>query len=185
MAVLISLLRAVNLGGHNKIKMDALRALYESLGLRDAQTYIQSGNVIFRADRKDAPALSRQIENAIERKFGFRSAVMLRSAPDLRNVIAGNPFASRRGLDPRKLAVIFLAGVPLADAQTRLVKIEAGPEELRIAGRELYIYFANGMARPKLSPALIEKTLGMAGTARNWNTVGKLVEIAEAMEAAE
>ncbi len=80
MAVIISMLRGVNVGGHNKMKMDALRALYESLKLRDAQTYVQSGNVIFRTDERDMARLAKRIEDGIERKFGFRPDVILRTA---------------------------------------------------------------------------------------------------------
>src|SRR5271169_5370505 len=93
MIVVISMLRGVNVGGHNKIKMDALRTLYESLGLRDPQTFIQSGNVIFRTEEHDLVRLARRIEDAIERRFGFRPNVIVRTASELRDVIARNPFA--------------------------------------------------------------------------------------------
>src|SRR6266852_7265560 len=109
MTVIISMLRGVNVGGHNKIKMEALRALYQSLKLRDAQTYIQSGNVIFRTDERDLVLLATRIQNGIERKFGIRGEVILRTASDLRKVMARNPFAARRGIDPSRLLVTFLA----------------------------------------------------------------------------
>src|SRR5204862_6249644 len=145
MPVIISMLRGVNVGGHNLIKMDALRALYESLGLQDPQTYVQSGNVIFKTKERDLARLARQIENEIERRFGFRPGVILRTSSDLRDVIKKNPFA-HRDLDPSKLLVTFLATDP--------VRIKPDPEELRIAGRELYIYFPNGIGRSKLPPLL-------------------------------
>jgi uncharacterized protein (DUF1697 family) len=176
------MLRGVNVGGHHKIQMETLRALYESLGLRDARTYIQSGNVIFRTAARDIAPLARRIENAIERSFGFRPAVVVRTSADLRNVIARNPFAKRSDIDPRKLLVTFLATNPDAEARDKVLKIKADPEELRIEGRELYIYFTNGMARPKLSAALLDRTLKTPGTGRNWNTVTKLLEIAEKLE---
>jgi uncharacterized protein (DUF1697 family) len=185
MSVGISLLRAVNLASHNRIKMEDLRALHESLGLREVQTYVQSGNVIFRTGERDLLRLSRRIENAIERKFGFRPDVIIRTTSDLRNVIAQNPFAARRGIDPSKLLVIFLATDPSPEAREKILSIKADPEELRIDRRELYIYFPNGLARPKLSAALIEKTLKIPGTGRNWNTVRKLLEMAEKLEASK
>jgi uncharacterized protein (DUF1697 family) len=185
MAVVISLLRGVNVGGHNKIQMESLRALYESLKLRDPQTYVQSGNVVFRTQERDLTMLARRIENKIEQSFGFRPAVILRTPSELRDVIARNPFAARRGIDPSRLLVTFLAGDPGAEAREQLRKINAEPEELHIAGRELYIYFPNGMARPKLSWVAIEKKLKTSGTGRNWNSVTKLLEIAEKLEAAE
>src|SRR5260370_35295442 len=98
MTVTISMLRGVNVGGHNKIKMEALRALYESLKLRDAQTYVQSGNVIFRSDEQDIARLTKRIEEGIERKFGFRPDGILRRAAEMREVVEGNPFASGRGV---------------------------------------------------------------------------------------
>ena len=181
------MLRGVNVGGHNKIKMDALRALYESLGLLDPQTYIQSGNVVFRTEERDLVRLTKRIEDGIERSFGFRPGVIVRTASELRDVIARNPFATRPAgaIDPSRLLVTFLSGEPGAEAKEKVLKIKADPEELRIEGREIYIYYPNGMARPKLSWALIEKTLRTPGTGRNWNTVTKVLEIAERLEAVQ
>ena len=117
MAVVISMLRGVNLGSHNRIKMDALRARYESLKLRDPQTYIQSGNVIFRTEERNLAQLAKRIENGIEQKFGFRPQVILRTTSERRDVIARNPFAKRRGIDPSKLLVTFLASHPSPEAR--------------------------------------------------------------------
>jgi len=164
MSVLISLLRGVNVGGHNKIKMDALRALYASLKLRDPQTYVQSGNVIFRTGECDLVQLAGRIETAIDRGFGFRPNVIVRTASELRAVIARNPFATRAGIDPSKFLITFLARDPGQEARDRFLRIKADTEEMRIEGRELYIYFPNGLGRSKLSPALIEKVLGTPGT---------------------
>src|SRR5580700_6292814 len=177
MAVIISLLRGINVVGHNKIKMEALRALFVSLKLRDAQTYIQSGNVVFRTQEPDLAKLARKIENGIEKNFGFRPAVILRTSSELRDVIARNPFANRRDIHPSKLLVTFLAGDPGAEARENILKLKTDPEELRIDGRELYIYFPNGMARPKFSWPTIEKMLKTPGTGRNWNSVIKLLEM--------
>jgi uncharacterized protein (DUF1697 family) len=182
MAVIISLLRGINIGGHHKIKMDALRDLYKSLGLQDAQTYLQSGNVVFRMKRRDHAKLAKRIEDAIEQSFGFRINVVLRTSSELSEVISRSPFAKRRGLDPKKLAVIFLKEAPSAECLRAALKIETAPEELRIDGREAYLYFPNGMARPKMSWPIIERTLRTSGTGRNWNTVTKLFELAQTME---
>lgn len=177
------MLRGINVGGHHKISMDHLRALYEKLGLRDVQTYINSGNVIFRTTGRDLARLGKRIEDAIEQSHGFHCDVMLRSIAELRAAIAANPFAARPGLEPGKLALSFLAALPSADAIGKTLAIKADPEELRIHGRELYIYFPNGMGRPNLSMALVERTLQTAGTSRNWNTARKLLELAEKLEA--
>jgi len=184
MPTVISLLRGVNVGGHNKIKMEELRELYESLGLRDAQTYVQSGNVVFRTDARDFTRLSKRIADAIEDRFAFRPGVILRTAADLRGVIAANPFVSRRDLDPSRLLVQFLDSEPPADLRERLLRIESEPEELRMAGRELYIYYPNGMARPKVAWASVERILRTSCAGRNWNTVRKLLEMAESLDGA-
>ena len=182
MPVIISMLRGVNVVGRNRIKMDALRALYESLGLRDPKTYIQSGNVVFRTRRCDLVALARRIEDAIEREFSFRPALILRTIPELREVVARNPFAARRDIEPSRLLVTFLAGVPAAEACAKVLSLKTEPEELRLSGREMYIYFPNGQGRSKISWVAIEKMLKTSGTGRNWNSVTRLLEMAEAME---
>jgi uncharacterized protein (DUF1697 family) len=184
MSVIISMLRGVNVGGHNKIRMDQLRAVYESLGFRDSQTFIQSGNVVCRVDKRDLATAGARIEKGIERSFGFRPSVIVRTAPELREVIVRNPFARRSGIDASRLLVAFLASSPAADALDKVLKIKCAPQELRVSGRELFIYFPNGMARPTLSMATVERTLQISSTGRNWNTVRKLLELAEGLETA-
>ena len=183
MPVVISLLRGVNVGGHHMIKMDALRALYESLGLRDPQTYVQSGNVVFKTQERDLVRLGRRIEDGIERTFGFRPHVIVRTPSELRSVIARNPFAKRRGIEPNRLLVTFLAGLPTREARDKALNLKADLEELRLDDREFYMYFPSGLARPKLTWLSVEKVLQTPGTGRNWNTVTKLLEIAEKLEA--
>jgi uncharacterized protein (DUF1697 family) len=182
MAVIISMLRGVNLGPHNRLKMEELRALYDSLKLRDAQSYVQSGNVIFRSEEKNLEELARRIEGAIEKKFGFRPAVILRTTAELREAIAKNPFAKRRKIEASKLLVTFLDRDPGQEAREQALKIDTAPEELRMQGREVYIYFPNGMARPKMKWAAIERVLKTQWTGRNWNSVQKMLEMAERLE---
>jgi uncharacterized protein (DUF1697 family) len=184
MPVFVSMLRAVNVGGHNKIKMEALRALYESLGLRGAQTYIQSGNVVFSAKERDTDRLEERIADGIMRTFGFRPGVVVRTISDLRKATAKNPFPAQAATEPGKLLVTFLASDPDAEACNKAFRINVGPEELRIDGRVLYIFFPDGQGRSKLTLPLVEKTLKTTGTGRNWNTVVKLLDMAESLEAA-
>ena len=183
MAVIISMLRGVNVGGHNKMKMDALRALYESMKLRDARTYVQSGNVIFRTDERDMARLAKRIEDGIERKFGFQSDVILRTAAEMREVITRNPFAKRRGIEPGKLLVSFLGSDPGEEGREKVRQMKCDPEEMRVEGREIYIYFPNGAGRSKLQWAGLGKMLKTTGTGRNWNSVTKMLEMAEKLEA--
>lgn len=182
MPVLISMLRGVNVGGHNKVEMGALRALYESLKFEDPRTYVQSGNVIFRSKENISPALAKKIQNAIEREFSCRPEVILRTADELRKAIAASPFPAGRGLEPGKILVTFLNAEPGPEGHATLSKLKNHPEEIHLKGRELYIYFPNGAGRSKLPWSSVAEALKTQGTARNWNSVTKMLEIAEEME---
>jgi uncharacterized protein (DUF1697 family) len=157
MAVVIAMLRGVNVGGYQKLNMEALKTLCGGLGLRDVQTYIQSGNVVFREDS-------------------------VRTTSELRKVIAGNPFVKRPEVEPNRLLVLFMASTPGRQARERVLAVPCEPEEMHIKGRELYIYYPNGMARPRIPVARIEKLLQTSSTGRNWNTVNKLLAMAEMLE---
>src|SRR4051812_24140254 len=140
MTVVISLLRGVNVGGHNKVRMEALQALYQSLDLGNPTTHIQSGNVLFTTKEKNLPGLSKRIADAIEKSFGVRTEVILRTTAELKAIIAANPFAGRADVPPNKLVVTFLAKDPGTEAPDNLRKLPPYPEELHLVGRELYIY---------------------------------------------
>jgi uncharacterized protein (DUF1697 family) len=183
MPVLISMLRGVNVGGHNKLKMEALRALCESLKFEDARTYVQSGNIVFRTKEKNHSALATKIQNAIEHEFGFRPDVILRTVDELREAIATSPFAGR-DLEPGKLLVTFLASAPGPEVRAKLLGLKGYPEEIHLQGREMYIYFPNGAGKSKLPWSSLERLLKTTGTARNWNSVTKMLAMAEEMEAA-
>jgi len=183
MTVVICMLRGINLGSHNRLKMDDLKKLCASLKLRNPQTYVQSGNVIFKTDERDLDKLRQKLEVAIHKKFGFQTDAILRSTKDLREVIAQNPFAKRKDIHPGKLLVTFFTNDPGEAARKQVRAIKCDPEVLFIEGREAYIYFPNGAGRSKLNWSLIPKTLKVQGTARNWNSVTKLLEMAEKLEA--
>lgn len=179
------MLRGVNVGGRNPIKMDALRSLFASLKLEDPRTYVQSGNVVFRTKEKEKEKqLVEKIAGGIGRTFGFRPEVILRTMAELRKTIAASPFAGRPEIEPGKLLVTFLAGEPGEKGQEALAALKSYPEELHLKGRELYIYFPNGAGKSKLPWASVENWLKTPGTARNWNSVTKLLEMAEEMERA-
>ena len=184
MPVIISMLRGINVGGHNIIKMDALRELYASLKFEDPQTYVQSGNVIFRSSQANLDKIAKRIQEAIEKKFKCRPEIILRTADDLRTVIKKNPFAKRPNIEPAKLLVSFLASDPGDQARETLRQQKFSPEEMHIATRELYIYFPNGMGKSKLPWSSLDKILHTPATGRNWNSVNKMLEMAEAMERA-
>jgi len=182
MPVYISMLRGVNVGGHNKIKMDTLRDLCVYLECENPRTYVQSGNVIFRAKEKNPAKLAKKIQDAIEKKFGFRPEVILRTVQEMRKALAANPFAKRTGIEPGKLLVTFLAAAPAPEAQAVIDTLKHHPEELHLIGRELYIYFPNGAGQSKLPWSQVERLFKVTGTARNLNSVIKMLEMAEEME---
>jgi uncharacterized protein (DUF1697 family) len=181
MPVIICMLRGVNVGGRNMIKMDALKALCVSLKLKDPQTYVQSGNIIFSSAEKDLVKLARRIQDAIEKTAGFRPGVVLRTVTELQEVVARNPFAKRSDIEPGKLLVNFLVADPGKEARENALAIKIGPEELHLFDREAYIYFPNGQGRSKLPWSKIERALETTGTGRNWNSVTKMLEMAEKM----
>lgn len=181
MAVFISMLRGVNVGGHHLIRMDALRELYGSLKLQDAQTYVQSGNVIFRTKITDEVTLAKKIQGGIEKSFGIRPEIILRTRSEMGEVIAANPFANRKDVEPNKLVVSFLNGVPSSEIRKMVESVKATPEELRLIGRELFVHFPDGMGRSKLTPVL-DRIFKTSVTARNWNSVTKMFEIASRLE---
>ena len=181
MTVYVSFLRGVNVGGHNKIKMDALRDLYRKLGFHDPRTYVQSGNVVFGAKEKNLKA--KVLEDAIEKTFGFRPGVVLRTAAELRETVKANPFARREDINPGLLLVSFLADAPTKQTLASLQAAPIGPEELHACGREIFIYFPDGMGRSKFPWASMGKLLKTTATGRNLRTVVMLLEMADALEA--
>jgi uncharacterized protein (DUF1697 family) len=177
MTACVSLFRGINVGGHHHIRMDELKGLHEALGLKDVLPYIQSGNVVFTSDDADVARLRGQIEDGFEQKFGFHVEVFVRTSAELKAIIEQNPFQSQQSKESKWVVVLFLAARPDDTTQGDLLKTYVGPEELFIIGKEVYIYYTNGIGRSKLSLSLIEKKLKTVGTARNWNTILQLQKL--------
>jgi uncharacterized protein (DUF1697 family) len=168
---LVALLRGVNLGARNKVPMAELRQELSDAGLQDVKTYIQSGNLVFRAaDRREA---ADTIETRIAAKYGHRIAVVTRTLPELRRVAESNPFPRA---DTSKLHVVFLADTPTRGA--KLDPDRSPGDEAVVKGRTVYLHLRGGAASSKFTIAYVEKALGTVGTQRNWNTLLKLVELA-------
>lgn len=180
MTTFVSFLRGVNMTGHNSIKMTDLTALYRSMGLSDAETYIQSGNVIFSDIGDITPsALSVNIEQAILERFNFNIPVMIRTRQELKNLFSSNPFLGETKFDPSKMAVLFLHDEP-SDAQIQKVaNIDYPPDKFKIVGREIFIYCPNGFGRTKIYTNFFEKKMKVSGTGRNWKTITTILGIAE------
>lgn len=173
----VSFFRGINVGGHHKIKMNELKNLYETLGLKDVRTYIQSGNVVFTNDDFDVTHVQQQLIERVAQTFGFHVEIIVRTAAELQDIIAKNPFQGQPGKETQWVVVIFLATAPDNIAQENLLKTYVGPEEIFFNGKEVYIYYTNGIGRSKLSHSFIEKKLKIVGTARNWNTVLQVQEM--------
>lgn len=169
-----AILRAINVSGRNKITMPALRDAFVALGYDDVVTYIQSGNVVFRT-RSPRAGLGAAIEGCIAREFGQSVTAVLRSAKELADIVANNPFVGRRGIDRAHLHVTFLASSP-ARAAVSALSVPSGADELIVAGKNVYVYAPGGYGRTKLNNTFVERRLGVA-TTRNWNTVTKLSEL--------
>jgi len=181
MAVFIALLRAVNVGGTGRLPMQDLKAACEKAGLRQVSTYIASGNVVFNSD-KSAAAVKGLITDLLRDQFGLaKNPTLIRTPRKLATVIAGNPFAAAAAKRPNLLMVNFLDGLPPPGAADALSAYD-GPERLQLDGDHLYIDYAEGAARSKLTPAFLAKTLQVPATSRNWNTTNKLLEMARALQ---
>ncbi len=179
MKTCISMLRGINVSGHRMIKMDALKALYAELGFTHIQTYIQSGNVVFRHNPVDLSELEKFIAEGIREKFGFEVPVIVREMEDLKNIIAANPFLGDSKKDISKIYLTFLSAKPDME---RFKKMEEGQnfeEEYKLTGNTIYIYCSNGYGNTKLSTNFMESKLKLSATSRNWNTTLELLKIAE------
>jgi uncharacterized protein (DUF1697 family) len=170
MQTFIALIRGINVGGNKLVKMADLKVRCEALGLGDVRTYLQSGNVVFRTASKDRAKLAKDIEGAL----GVEAKVILRSAAELQKVIDANPMPAEAEREPKGFVVVFLEAKPAAAAMQSLRDAYSGPETMHLHGAELYIHYGQGMGKSKLTNVLIERKLGVAGTARNWNTVTAL-----------
>jgi uncharacterized protein (DUF1697 family) len=169
----IALLRGINVGGNKKVAMAALREVFAGLGYTNVKTYVNSGNVVF-SGRKATPA---KLEQAIEAEFGFGVAVVLRTRDEIAQVLADDPFGDLVD-NPSRCFVLF------ADRELdprKVEGLEAGPgERIAIRSREIHLWLPEGVQGSKLLKAVTEKRVGATLTSRNWRTVGKLLEIADA-----
>lgn len=175
MMILVSLLRGVNVAGHNILKMSELAELYESLGFENVRTYLQSGNVVFSHAGKETATVTLKIEKALKQRLSLDVIVFTRTSDELRNVIARRPFAKE---NLGKLHVTFLRTKPVNLPMDKLNALRDRYERFAIKDREVYLFLPNGIGRSKLSNNFLEKVLGVPATTRNWNTVTALVDMA-------
>lgn len=176
MSVFIAVLRAVNVSGTAKVPMKELTAACEAVGLRDVVSYIASGNLVFDHDgtAQEAQAL---IAGILRDRFGLsKNHTIIRTPDALARALSDNPFPDAALDRPASLMLQFLEAVPPEGAGKALAEW-AGPERAHLCGDHLYIDYVEGVGRSKLLPAVLEKMLKVAGTARNWNTSQQLLEM--------
>jgi uncharacterized protein (DUF1697 family) len=172
----VALLRGINLGSRNRVPMPALRKLCEELGCEDVATYIASGNIVFTEKGSSRAALAGQLEQAIAETFGVTATVVLRSFDEIRKVARSHPF----GDDTSHTFVTFLAKKPPQAGVRALASLDIAPDRFEVAGSDVFLHYPNLVQGARLTGALLERHIGVPGTSRNWRTVTRLAEMAEA-----
>jgi uncharacterized protein (DUF1697 family) len=173
------LLRGINVGGNKIVPMADLRAMTAKLGLEDPKTLLQSGNLVFGAKSQPMAKLEQLLEAATKKHIGVECSYLLRSADEWEEIVGGNPFKAQAKSDPARLAVTFCREAPTTEA-LQLLKAEIrGDEAVKAVGRELFVWYPDGMGTSKLAIALSKNRLGTICTARNWNTVMKVSALLE------
>ena len=171
----VAFLRAINVGGKSVIKMVELAKIFESAGLKNVQTYIQSGNVIFESAAKSEDVLRRKIEQGIKKKKGYDTVACLRTEAEVRAVAKCDPFRGHPLRAKGKFYVAFLADQPLPERVRALEALNSDIELYKVKGREVYVVFTDDKrAKTKFSGNAVEKILGVKATGRNWNVVGEI-----------
>ena len=178
MQTFISILRGINVSGQKKILMADLKSLFESLKFSDVNTYIQSGNVSFKANEKLSDILlAEKIEKAIYKKYSFEVPVIIRNEGELKKITSSNPFLKEKGIDIKKLHVTFLSQIPGEAEIKNIAGVDYSPDRFVITGKEIYLHIPESYGETKLSNNFFEKKLKVKATTRNWNTVNKLLEM--------
>ncbi|MEH7501626.1 DUF1697 domain-containing protein [Neobacillus drentensis] len=178
MTIYIALLRGINVGKNNRIKMADLKSLLETMGLEKVKTYIQSGNVLFES-KDDATQLSQRLENEISKTFGFPVPVILRTAEEYEQIIRDCPFSFDSLMEGESIQLAFLANEPSQEKIEYLRSYESGPDECFIKGKEVYLFLRQSILDSKLAAQLPK--LGVQATVRNWKTVIKLETMVKEM----
>lgn len=168
----IVFLRAINVGGHNSIKMTDLKQIFEALALENVQTYIQSGNVIFESEEKDASALEKRIETALKKASGSAIQVFARTMRQARSIAENSPFTAQAS---ETVHVVFLKKKPDRKQQQAVLALKSEADDFAVRGREVY-NLRRDREKSVFSNNFVEKTLNLSGTTRNLPVIKKIVE---------
>ena len=169
----VALLRGINVGGKNTLPMKDLVTILEDLGCTNVRTYIQSGNVVYRSQKKCSNKTAKEIGSNIMASHGFEPNVMLLDESELDAAVENNPFKTHEG---KGLHFYFLEATPKNPNLAKLTNLKSASEEFRLDGSVFYLYAPDGIGRSKLAAA-VERNMGVAATARNWNTVTRLLSM--------
>lgn len=178
----IAILRGINVSGQKMIKMPALKAMFEDLGLDHVQTYIQSGNILFHHAKPDDQGLGNMIHEGILKTFGFEVPVIVLSETEMNKVLDQNPFAGDIDKDVSKLHVTFLSEIPERDLIDKIEAAKYLPDEFILKEKSIYLYCPTGYGQTKLHNNFFESKFKVAATTRNWKTVNELVRLAGEMD---
>jgi uncharacterized protein (DUF1697 family) len=176
----IAFFRGINVGGNNMLPMKELPVLLGKQGLTDVRTYIQSGNVVFRSAAASATALEKQIGSAVLKAHGFEPRIIVLSVPELERAVRSNPFP-QADANPKALHLFFLTKKPSSANLGALNALKTGSEAFELIDKVFYLYTPDGFGTSKLAERAVRQ-LGVEATARNWRTVGKVLEMAKSLE---
>jgi uncharacterized protein (DUF1697 family) len=178
MATYVALLRAVNVGGHNKVAMARLRDTLTAAGMEDVRTYIASGNVVFRARKASTRTVAQQVERVIEENFGLEVTVVVRTLAELQRVIDENPFSAAAAKDGATVHVWLLSAAPAAAKAKELMALSAPGDEMKIVRDTVYLLREGGFSESVFTRLPLEKRLGVLATSRKLSTLESLARLA-------
>lgn len=178
METYITILRGINVSGHNLIKMDALKKLCADLGFENVQTYIQSGNIVFNASETERNTISSKLIQAISDTFGFQVPVITMKREELQSIIDHNPFMNDTSKDPSFFHITFLSDIPLEENYNAVLQSKYKNDQFQLIGKAIYLYCPDGYGNTKLTNTFWENKLKVKATTRNWKTSKQLINMA-------
>ncbi|PKN79774.1 MAG: hypothetical protein CVU48_04200 [Candidatus Cloacimonetes bacterium HGW-Cloacimonetes-1] len=179
--IYVALLRGINVSGKHLIKMEELRSLFIGLGYTDVQTYIQSGNVVFKGSELPQMEHVSQIQAAIKARFGYDIPTLVLSAADLKRIHAANPYLRQSGINPKTLYITILSAAPDPEVIAGIQFPDYGTDSFVIQDFAVYLHCPQGAAETKLTNSFWERKLKRQATTRNLNTIRYLADLVTAL----
>lgn len=173
----ISILRGINVSGKNIVKMNALKAMYEDLGLKNVKTYLQSGNVVFQSPLNDNNELANMLSQQIKKQFEWDVLVIVKTHEEWNSLIKANPFLNDSEKDQQYFHATILSGIAAPLNLTEINDKKGKDEDFAISDQAVYLYCPNGYGRTKLHNGFWESKLKTGATTRNWKTMIALLSL--------